>query len=124
MDSAGIRRNPMARHSASKSFESYEFQLIGGGPGGGDRLRPTGHAPTLCLEILGNPRFQLIGGGPGGGDGLRRNPPESAGIRRNPDGPTLDLEILGNPTKSIGIFESSLIGGGPGGGNGLRRNPS
>ena len=60
----GIRCSDTRPRSPRKSLEiigihgNHSFQLIGGGPGGGDRLarnRPESDAPTLDLEILGNP---------------------------------------------------------------------
>ena len=100
MDSAEIGRKaggPTLDLAIPANLRFQLIQLIGGGPGGGNGLRCKTDAPTLCFEILGNPRFQLIGGGPGGGNGLRRNPSQSVF-------PTLYLEILRNATKSMEIL--------------------
>ena len=58
MDSDEIRRPGTRPRNPSKSNEIHgnpRFQLIGGGPGGGNGLRRNQWGPTLDLEIIGNP---------------------------------------------------------------------
>ena len=55
MDSDGIGWNPDGPTLDLEILGNPRFELIGGGPGGGNGLRCKTDAPTLDLEIIGNP---------------------------------------------------------------------